>query len=292
MASDKVIVDGMYKLTNVTTYELDTKVVNIVGDTLKSGFDVSGCGTIFDVAESCAQISIKGITFNNSSDKIAILFRKNYSASRMDFVEMENCTTLGNVSPFRFQQDITVNPNEVNLGVDVIRIVNNTVRNCRASFAIFSDVSFDLLEVSGNIIRNFDYSFIAAGTTNESAYNKEITLSKRMALIRDNDVYCACVTSEDDLQNAWWGNEQNGSYYVFVLLECDRIRYSNNRIEGMKSKNVDAALYDAYLSCQDVVYEHNIWKNNCIFNSNALNNTVMKAKGSVLNGKRKYYNNS
>jgi hypothetical protein len=45
----------------------------------------------------------------------------------------------------------------------------------------------------------------------------------------------------------------------------------------MKANN-NVYLYDAYLSCLDVVYEHNTWKNNLVRIVTA-NNTLMKAKG-------------
>jgi hypothetical protein len=40
---------------------------------------------------------------------------------------------------------------------------------------------------------------------------------------------------------------------------------------------VNLALYDAYLSCSDVVSENNHWENNYLF-FNYPNNTLLKAK--------------
>lgn len=292
--ADKVLVDGMYKLTTTSVYTLDTNVINIVGETLNSGFDVSNCWYLFNVSESCIQLSLKNLTFNNSSDDIGtVLFLKNdYVTPRMDFVEMSGCNIFGNISPFRFYQNAQINPNEADIGVNVIRITDNTVSNIRMSFAVFTNVSFDLLEVSGNIIRNFDNTFVSIGVTNDSPYAKEIVLNMHMVSIHDNDVYCDCATNESDLTNAWWGSETNDSYYAFVVCESTRVHYSKNRVEGMKSKNPNTALYDAYLSSKYVMYDNNIWKNNCVFNSATINNSMLKAKEAIGDiGFRNYHNN-
>jgi hypothetical protein len=76
------------------------------------------------------------------------------------------------------------------------------------------------------------------------------------------------------------------------MLEGDKVHYHHNKIVGMKS-NRYVALYDAYLSCADVVSEYNYWKNNCVFDESCPSNVLIKAKGngSTDVGHRKYYNN-
>ena len=51
----------------------------------------------------------------------------------------------------------------------------------------------------------------------------------------------------------------------------------------------NASMYDLYASCKNVLSENNYWKNNVVFNSNKVNNALMKAKQN--GGIKKYIGN-
>ena len=283
--SDTIIVDDMYVITAGSTYAIN-KNIRFVASGEGCGFTVSGAvGTMFDLGDNCYQLSLEYLTIINNVDSLVTLFLKNdYTKTRMHFVKLEGCYIEGRVSLFRFYQNTNTNPAETPIGVDLIRIANNKVVNNRATFCVFSDVTYDTLEIIGNNVLNFDNYFVTSGVTNETAYNAEITAAKKMIIVRDNDVYC------DD---TWYHNpESTSAYYNFVLAEGVKAVYQNNRVEGMKSQ-IDVALYDAYLSCADVLYEGNYWKNNCVLVPTS-SNVLMKAKGNAnaAVGVRKYINNT
>ena len=282
---DKVIVDDLYMLKNTTAYDIN-KNVALVAVSPDCGFDLSeAVSPLFNVGDNCNQISINNLTLKNTVDSLVVLFTKsNYSTTRMQAVTVNGCRINGRLSPIRFYQSTDVNPDEVDIGVDVISITNNTVCDCRASCFVLQDVSFNMLNVSDNIIKNYDNVFVNSAVTNTGAYHTAISANKKLTVVERNDIRC-----DDD----WYHDESSTSmYYTFILGEGEKCLYRDNKIIGMKS-NVDVALYDAYLSFADVTYENNFWKNNCVF-VETTNNVLMKAKGTneAESGKRKYYNNT
>lgn len=284
--ANRVIVDGFYVLSPEDTYTIDNNI-SIIGESTNCGFDVSNVSYMFNVGDNCYQLDVDGLTFTNTSDTISILFLKdNYVAPRMNFVRMSGCHVIGSISPIRFYQNVDTNPEEVDIGIDVISITNNVFKDNKSTCFIFSDVSHNLLEVAGNTIRNMGNLFVSSGTTNESTYVNEIANSMEFANIHHNDVY------NDD--TCFRSDTTTGTYYVFVLIEGNKVHYHHNRVEGMKASSY-VALYDAYLSCADVISEYNYWKNNCVFDETCPSNVLMKAKGNggfVDVGKRQYHNNT
>lgn len=285
MTFDKVIVDDLYMLKNTTAYDIN-KNVALVAVSPDCGFDLSeAVSPLFNVGDNCNQIAINNLTLKNTADSLVVLFTKsNYSTTRMQAVTVNGCCINGRISPIRFYQSTDVNPDEVDIGVDVISITNNTVCDCRASCFVLQDVSFNTLNVSDNIIKNYDNVFVNSAVTNTGTYHTAISANKKLTVVERNDIQC-----DDD----WYHDTSSSStYYTFILGEGEKCLYRDNKIVGMKSK-VDVALYDAYLSFADVTYENNFWKNNCVF-VETTNNVLMKAKGTNEDesGKRKYYNNT
>lgn len=282
--ADRIIVDDMYKLKDVKKYNLN-KSLELEGLGLGSGFEYISGGSLFEIKEGCSQISVKNVKFVNTTTNLPILLNRDASVrGRMIFLRIENCTFEGKISPARFYQSVDINPEETAMGVGTISIINNTFRDINCTGFIFTDVSYNILEVVGNTIKNFENIFVHAGVTNGATYEREITNCKKHIIVQNNDVMC------DD---AFYHSDQSTStYYTFVLAEGVNATYQRNKVEGMKSK-VATALYDTYLSCENVVYEYNIWKNNCVLIPEE-NNNLIKAKGNGGDGagKRKYYNNT
>lgn len=285
--ADTIIVDGFYILAPTATYTID-KNISIIGDGKNCGFEVTNVGGgMYYLGDKCYRFELDDLLFTSVSEISNVLFTKNdYLTSRMNFVKINGCQFEGNISPVRFNQNVEIDPENIDIGVDTISITNNTfLNNKRATCFVFADVSYNVLEVYGNTIRNMGNCFLISGTTNESPYVNQIAKSKKFTHIHHNDVYNddACFISE----------YANGTYYVFALIEGDRVHYHHNRVEGLKS-NSYVALYDAYLSCADVIYEYNYWKNNCVFDETCPSNVLMKSKGNagiVDVGVRKYHNN-
>lgn len=284
--SNKVIVDGMYPLTTNKSYKVD-KNVRLVGDGANCGFTFpTKAGLLFTLGDNCYQLELLNLMVENPHSSILVLFSKeNYTTTRMKSIHVSGCNLRGNVSPVRLKQNTSVNPAVVDIGVDYILIEKNVSTNNRSTCFVFSDTSYDRLDVIGNVIRNFDNLFVSSAVTNEAEYLTEILASKKMFSVTENDVEC-----DDD----WFHTSPTSSYYAFVLAEGVNAIYSNNRVVGMKSKT-PIPLYDAYISCSDVVCENNYWKNNCVLTEEYYpSNVLMKAKenGGVTFGQRRYYNNT
>ena len=285
--ADQILVDGMYKLS-ASAAHLITKNVNLIGETHESGFNVDGVlSSMFTVGDTCSKIELRNIKVVNTSGRTVQMFVKsNYKTGRMSHVVFEGNTFIGRTSPMRFTQANDVNPDEVNIGVDYIGILNNKFEGTTCHGFVFQNVSYNTVEVKGNTIHNFDNVFLDVSVNNDSLYNQVIARSKKNLIITNNNVFCDDTCFHDETSTS--------SYYGFVIAEGLNVTYMNNKVEGLKSR-VDVALYDAYLSCENVIYEQNLWKNNYVLCAvdGETNNNLMKAKSSSTGyeGKRKYHNN-
>ena len=285
--SDKVIVDNIYILKVKETYLVD-KNLRLIGEGLNCGFTIDSYSKLlFSIGDNCSIIELEKLKItNNSNYNLNICSKLNCSSGRMKYIRVAECNITGDVSPVRVTQDITINPEEVEIGVDDIIIEKNTFKNVRATAFVFTDTSFNRLEIVGNIIENFDNVFVYSGVTNEATYVPELCRNKKMIYVAENSITC-----DDD----WFHSEDSTSaYYAFILAEGNNAIFTKNRTIGMKS-NVPIPLYDAYLSCADVVYDYNYWKNNCVFSGDGyINNVLMKAKSSTGTelGQRRCYNNT
>ncbi len=291
---ERIIVDGFYPLAASSAAVIDANI-SLCGSTPDSGFDLSRTSSaLFTPGDRCAQIDIENLTMKKTTSGTGILINaSNMTSPRMHHIRFVGNRVEGYASPMRISQSTSVDPTYNTVGVDTILISENRFTNLRVSAFVLNDVTFDRCEVTGNVIKNFDFVFISVATTNETTYSGEITLAKKLLIVENNDVYC---TSADDEEGAFiHTSETGGAYYNFILAECMRCIYRNNRVEGMKS-TVKTALYDAYLSCADVVYENNTWKNNVILNTaegNHVNHNLIKAKGNAGGvGTRRYHNNT
>ena len=184
------------------------------------------------------------------------------------------------------------------------------------------NVATNYTEVKNNIVKNFGIIFFCwtvgdIGKLTGPKISKDIKL-----IVLENNT----ATNDDD----WYHNSYaSTSYMCFAQSECDRFIYRKNYVSGMKAVQpyrikvaptedkiirYPLALYDAYLSCREVLSEYNHWENNVLLFYYD-NNTLLKAKdsqgepgtnevwdeskGSFVQrttppppGERKYYNNT
>lgn len=228
-----------------------------------------------------------------------------------------NCKFFGNIRLTQIQRST-----EPVVKIGNGQFNNNTIENVRTSFLNFGNLSTDYFEVKNNIIKNFDtvcFNWTVGEINKTDLTGPHIARTAKLIVVENNDA------SNDD---NWYHNQYAAtSYYCFVLCECDKFIYRNNRVTGMKSFHpyrlqpsslgdkmvrVNLALYDAYLSCREVLSENNYWENNLLLFYYD-NNTLLKAKDSQVlpnevevwdgekyqtqtlppdPGHRKYYNNT
>jgi hypothetical protein len=68
----------------------------------------------------------------------------------MNFVRIHDCYIRGGLSPIRFSQSTTINPEVTEIGVDTISITDNIVENTTITCIELLDVSYSTLEIARN----------------------------------------------------------------------------------------------------------------------------------------------
>lgn len=228
------------------------------------------------------------LTYNHSN-ATDILDMEYYKCSKCEFIDgatLERQNYGGTGDDARIYNSAYDLPS-----IKQITISDNKIVNCGYTFSVFADTCFDNFEFRNNDIRNFKYVVIDPAIENlpinasDAWKDKQTRLGKGMKnLIVENNI----VINDDD----WILDELSGDYYCLVVAETQNVFYNNNRVEGLKA-SVKIAVYDAYLSCGNVIYTNNIWRNNICFaheeaDWNNKNNTLIKCKSS---GTRVYSNN-
>lgn len=277
-----IIVDGSYHVDVWSGVEVEK--AGIIGDQDFESeliFDPSYSSVIFDSA-ALKELYISDVSFVNVSDEdLVIAYPYSDMEGPIDSIVVKNNSFEGNISVYRIYGDGDVDPTTSDVGINQFVFDNNVVKNTNYSFIVIEDIPYETIEITNNNITNFKYIFANLQLSNDNSYNRELFSLRKNLLIQDN-----YVTSEDD----WWSADESSSYYAFVLAEGDKVDYIGNHVEGLKSK-VDVALYDAYLSCNEVLYEGNVWKNNISFDIDKEFNAFLKSKGGSLPLIRRYQNN-
>ncbi len=273
-----VIVDNRFYLRTEAPSSVDTDV-SIIGLNASAEFVLSGSHYIlFDPGVNCKNISIQKLKLTSTINDI-VLFEHS-GKKYYELVDISDNTLSGSISVFREISPTNINPDAETYGIHNFIFDKNIVTNTRLSCIKLHDTPVDTMYVRGNHITNFDYKFVDVSTDNDGSFESQVSKSRKLLVVCDNYVKC---------NDNWWGDKTNNGYYCFVLYEGSKAIYYHNHIEGIKSINRDCALYDAYLSADEVYYYNNTWKNNIVFNSPKQYNVLMKAKsgGSI----KRYCNN-
>ncbi len=276
----KILVDNVYYINSKSMRPMIDNDINWEGANTEAAFILRGATYLFDIGTKCRNIHIEGISFeNNEADRSYVIFITSTKEQFINSILIRNNVINGSISFMRVYMPITLNPEETKYGVGCFEFSGNQVSNTKLSFLVFSDCPCERWLIANNRINNFDYTFVNLGISNDHSYPEQIFNACKLLDVHDNYVKC------DD---NWWGGESSGSYYVFILFEGQKTTYHHNHVEGIHCLT-DKAVYDAYLSANEVNYDSNVWKNNICFNDNKSNNTLMKAKGG--GGVKRYTNN-
>lgn len=143
-----------------------------------------------------------------------------------------------------------------------------------------TNVPCNQYSIRRNTVNNFDYTVFNMAIDNAHSFGTKMKEANKLLVAENNIVKC------DD---SWWGLGGSTVYYAFIVYEGLRANYRFNHVEGIKSDAL-IAVYDAYLSADDVDYIGNTWKNNICFHASKANNTLLKAKGG--SGVKRYYDNT
>jgi len=277
----EVLVDGVYYLKYPDQTPLTDGNIHLTGITGDAEFKLENGNPLFNIADQ-VNVNISNIRFTQTGTGVRYILK--FAPSCLsDQVIIEGNSFIGKIRLMEFEGSTTINPAVQEFGIKEMSFVNNTVENASYSFIRLDDVPFDEIHVEDNTISNFDYTFFSSGITNNIRYISEMYNAKKLLVVRNNQVIC-----DDD----WWGNPSNTNYYCFVLFEGIDCVYESNHVEGLKyfsGSGSGAPVYDSYLSCENLTYVGNTWKNILNFNPAKENNTLLKSKGGPGRSVSRHY---
>lgn len=269
-----IVIDDIYYLQEFEEpVSNDSLIIEGTGNN-KLIFDVSEYSVLINV-NSIKSIELSRLNISNTSDQALHLIsnKEGDNGSFVERVHISNCTFDGNISLYRQIGSKELNPSLDKYGIGDFVFTGNKVSNTKLTFIALVDIPYTYVEIHHNTIRNFTYTFALMSISNDHPYIQELKANRITTSIYQNQVNC-----DDD----WW-TLPGQSYHCFVLTESRDVLYEENHVEGLKA-DFDVAIYDAYLSSNNVVYRNNTWKNNITFYSDKKNNTLLKAKtGSHAN---------
>jgi len=282
----KVLVDGVYYLKHAEVLvPLSDTFLSLTGSTWDAELKLDGnSNAFFNIADNVdVHISNLKVTQVGTSERYFMVFKSDCLSNK---VVIEGNTFTGKIKFMYFPGETAIDPLANPFGIKEFYFTKNKVNDAATSFMELVDMPSDKMVIEDNVINNFDYVFLSNGITNDITYADEMFAAKKLMIVRNNRVTC-----DDD----WWGDSSNLSYYCFVLFEGTDVVYAGNHIEGLKFSSASgsgAAVYDAYLSCKNLQYTNNVWKNNLNFNPAKQNNILLKSKGGPKDVTRYYENNT
>lgn len=221
------------------------------------------------------------VKFNATTERVSVLFAID-GMIKVNNCDIEKCTFDININGrlmYWTNVNANIKPDLLVHGFDVFNFKNNVFNNILNSYIVIVDVIYKEFNIENNKINNLLNIFINSGITNSTNYEKELTDNKVLTSIKNNIV----------INNDNYILKEGNSYYCFVLVEGNLIKYENNHVEGLKADAPsDTAVYDLYAGGNILYYTNNVWKNNLNFNPNKTVAVLMKAK-SVL--ERHHINN-
>lgn len=293
-AGTKILVDNKYYLTGPSSQTTINKNISMVGVTDNAEFSFtnkSGTKYLFNI--EAKEVIVKKLRLTQLFDGyIHVFIVKN--SQKIDNFIMEQNYIEGNIRLLTWSlkndsQKEFIDPTLTDFGISHFSFNNNTCRNLKQEyngFIYLNDVPIAHAEIIGNDIKNFVDIFYNHGITNENPYAGEV--AKRMSYLEVKD---NTVTSD----NSWDGAASDSMYHCFVFYEGDKCDYFNNHIEGLHVIDKNTVVYDAYLSCTNLDYEYNYWKNNISFSPTKSNAELMKSKmanTSEYHGRNRVYKNN
>lgn len=278
-----IIVDDRYYISRVSRMYIEK--AGIIGDSdLDSELVLTGESnyTMFD-SGSLKELYISDVTFTNNTDNVLLMvYSSDVLNEQVDSIIIKNSEFYGNISAYRVVGAFDSKPNVRKSSISYFEFDNNIVKNTDYTFIKIPDVPYGDVRITNNEIENFKYIFANFEVKNGNRFEEDVFASRQNLHVSGNT-----VTSTDD----WWADADGNIYYTFVLAEGENVVYDNNHVEGLKSQG-DVALYDAYLSCNNVLYTNNVWKNNISFFENKKNNVFMKSKQGTKPLVRTYTGNT
>ena len=294
----KVLVDDKYYLTGLgTSAQVDQDII-IEGITSNAEFSFTKTtmtqSNFIKVAGS--NVLISKVRFVSAPDESAHVFRSS-DDHKINTMSFENCYFEGPIRlvGWTFTNSVYPDPDIYNYGMDNFKFINNKCNNITKTLISISDVPIRHSQIINNEIRNFSHIFYNNQITNTNVQVDKLAPQMTYLEVKGNTV----------INDASWDGNEFGinyvpTYHCFIFFEGNRCEYKNNHVEGLHLFDQRTAVYDAYLSCIELEYENNFWKNNTTFISDptyTASRQFMKSKDSprldgYKNIQRVYRNNT
>ncbi|MEK3887247.1 alanine-zipper protein [Bacillus sp. FSL K6-3431] len=270
-AGYKILVDDKYHITGNALPEIIHEDLFIEGISGNAGFMFLNTSTLFEFKGSnlkFANLDFMHIGFGQTH---LIVIKNDTKINR--FIA-EDCGYEGNISlvAWSFTDGVYINPNSNDYGISFFSFSKNKCSNIKNTspkhFILLSNVPLKYGCVLDNDINNFSNVFYYQSLFNDNPYLSEISTRMEYLKVDRNTV----INDRD------WHFDIDEGYHAFVLFEGAKCDYENNTVEGLHTVGKDIAVYDAYLSCKELNYLNNRWKNNVCFYENKSNAVLMKSK--------------
>lgn len=290
----KILVDDKYYISGANSATTITKNIYIEGVSDNAEFSFTNTkGTKFLFNIQAKELIMQEVRVTQLYGGYVYAFTIN-NGQKIDNFVVEHCYFEGNIRLLTWSLKINssmqyIDPTVTDFGITHFVFNNNTCRNLKQEYKGFiylDDIPISHAELIGNDIKNFVYVFYNQGITNENPYATMVAERMSYLEVRDN-----MVTSD----NSWNVAPNVETYHCFVLFEGNKCDYFNNHVEGLHVLDQDTAVYDAYLSCWDLDYENNYWKNNICFYPKKQYGDLMKSKSankSTYRGVKRVYKNN
>lgn len=282
----------LYRVVCTETQELKKDLV-FIGENSSCGliFSMHNTSFVFTYSDKIKNIILKNMYFEselqNTASHLFYAVSTSKNITNMDKFICDSCVFKNNATLQRSNNGAERIYNDVQElpKISIIIFKNNRVYNCNFSFASFSDCCFDTCIIENNDIKNVKYLFFSIANENlpdnaselwKDKYNRLFENMKNL-IVRNNHVVNESTIVSSTTAPVYCG---------FIVAETQNVVYTGNYVEGIVSDN--GAVYDAYLSCKNVTYTGNIWKNNVAYAQND-NNNFIKCKGN--GGIRTYSDN-
>ena len=256
-----LLVDNKYYLTGLGTPAKVNSDIVIAGITDNAEFSFTKTSmtqsNFINIATS--NLLMRKLRFTSINDEAVYAFRLS-DTHKMKTLSIENCYFEGPIRlvNWSYTNSIYPDPDQDDYGIENFKFTNNTCKNIRESFIVLNNVPIKHSQVIKNTITNFSNIFYCQEITNVNVHVDRLAPKMAYLEVRENKVI-------NDL--SWNGMFKDQMYHCFVFFEGDKCDYKYNHVEGLHIFDKSTNVYDAYISCINLEYENNFWKNNILFNS-------------------------
>lgn len=262
-----VVVDGNYHIDVTGSTNDFLTSIDWVADVAGGSLNFVGAIGNFIRVGSVDHVIVDNIkiTSDNQYGVLMTILNNTVVINKLQFT----CEINTGIGVFRGTWTNSIDPKVQYYGVREAIFNGAKLSNTNSSFVLVN-CPCDFLDIRNVNIRNMSFTPFSLGIDNSHLFTDSV---KDLQKLLDADGLIAI--NDDD----FWANGTNGNYFTVVLFEGGHAKRSNTHVEGLKT-TYNMPTYDFYLNCKSLEADNVYWKNNICFNSNKLNNELMKAKGT------------